>query len=133
MHLLKTWHFWFGCALSLLCLWLAARSVPFIDLGHSLAGARYIWLLPVIALQMSAIVARAWRWVVLLDKEGQLGNSLWAQGVGFLFTNIFPLRLGEPARVLVMSERCKLPVMQVGASAIVERLLDVGTNVLVLI
>lgn len=44
-----------------------------------------------------------------------------------------PLRLGEPARVLGMSERCGRPVMQVTASAIAERLLDAVTNVVVLI
>jgi uncharacterized protein (TIRG00374 family) len=53
--------------------------------------------------------------------------------VGYLFTNILPLRLGEPARVIVMSERCQLPVVQVAASALVERLLDVATIILVLI
>jgi len=50
-----------------------------------------------------------------------------------LFTNLFPFRLGEVARVLVMSERCKMPVVQVAGTAIVERLLDVGTMILALV
>jgi uncharacterized membrane protein YbhN (UPF0104 family) len=41
--------------------------------------------------------------------------------------------MGEPARVIVMADRCRLPFMQVAASAIVERLFDVATVVFVLI
>jgi glycosyltransferase 2 family protein len=124
--------FWLGIGISLLCLWLAARSVSYTELKDALRSARYVWLIPAVALVLLSVVARAWRWVVLLDKREQLADSFWAQGLGYLFTNIFPLRLGEPARVLAMSRRCRLPVMQVAASAIVERLLDAATNVLVL-
>jgi uncharacterized protein (TIRG00374 family) len=41
--------------------------------------------------------------------------------------------MGEPARVVIMSRRCRLPFMQVAASAVVERVLDVATIVLALI
>jgi uncharacterized protein (TIRG00374 family) len=41
--------------------------------------------------------------------------------------------MGEPARVIIMAERCKLPIIQVAASAVVERVLDVVTIVLALI
>ncbi len=133
MHLLKSWQFWFGFVFSLLCLWLALRKVPLAELVNLMAAARPVWLLLAIASLFLSVVARAWRWVVLLGREKQFHDSLWAQGVGFLFTNVFPLRMGEPARVLVMAERCKLPFMQVGASAIAERLLDAATNVCLLI
>ena len=125
--------FWLGIAFSLLCLWLAVRSVSFIELKESLSSARYVWLLPAVVTVLASVATRSWRWVLLLNKRGHLLDSFWAQGLGFLFTNIFPLRLGEPARVLAMSRRCRLPVMQVAASAIVERLFDAATNVLVLI
>jgi glycosyltransferase 2 family protein len=130
---LKTWRFWLGCTVSLLCLWMAFRVVPLVELASLLASANSFLLLAAIALQLLAVVTRAQRWVVLLDKDGKLADSFWAQGVGFLFTNVLPLRLGEPARVVLMSDRCGLAVMHVAASAIVERLLDVATNVLVLV
>src|SRR5262252_7631834 len=41
--------------------------------------------------------------------------------------------MGEPARVLVMAERCRLPIMQVATTAVVERLLDTATIVLALV
>jgi len=97
------------------------------------ARANRLWLLLAIALQLLGVLARAQRWVVLLNNKGRLRDAFWAQGVGYLFTNVFPLRMGEPARVLIMGQRSKLPIMQVAASAIVERVLDVATIVLVLV
>ena len=133
MNVLKTGRFWISCAVSLLCLWLAFRNIPVGEVAHLVAGAQVLLLLAAFAADFLAVVARAWRWVAVLQTGAALTDSFWAQGVGFLFTNVFPLRLGEPARVLVMSERCGLPVMRVTASAIVERLLDAASNVVVLV
>lgn len=124
--------FWIGIIVSAACLWLALRDVPLANFQGALARATYWWLLPACAVQLIAIVARAQRWVILLAVQGRLADSFWAEGIGYLFTNIFPLRLGEPARIAVMSERCNLPFMQVAGSAIVERLLDVATIVVTL-
>jgi uncharacterized protein (TIRG00374 family) len=118
---------WLGILVSLICLWLAFRKVPFSSLGDALAHAAYWWLLPAVVLHLIAVWARAARWEALLDTRGILGNAFWAQGVGFLFTNAFPLRMGEPARVLALSGSAHLPVMRVAASAVVERILDVAT------
>ena len=133
MNLLKSWRFWLGCTISLLCLWFAFRKVPLAEVVQAVASADPLFLLTAVILQALAVVSRAPRWLVLLDKKSGFANSFWAQSVGFLFTNVFPFRLGEPARVLVMSDRCRLPVMQVTASAIVERLLDVAANLIVLV
>src|SRR5262245_2486171 len=130
---LKSWRFWLSCTLSILCLWFAFHKVPLDQLVRAVVSANSFFLLAAVVAQLLAVVTRAWRWLVILDKDTGLVDAVWAQGIGFLFTNVFPLRLGEPARVLVMAERCQLPVMQVAASAVVERLFDVATNVLVLI
>lgn len=133
MSVLRKPRFWVGIAISALCLWLALREVPFVDLGRSLAGARYLWLLPAVAIQLATVVVRARRWVVLLGREDRLADGFWAQSIGYLFTNVLPFRLGEPARVLVMARRCNLPVVQVAASALVERVLDVASILLLLV
>src|SRR5579863_7958296 len=86
---------WLGTIVSLVCLWLAIRPVPFAVLAQVLASAHYVWLLPAIGLQLVAVVARARRWVILLRGEATLGDAFWALGFGYLFTNVFPLRLGE--------------------------------------
>jgi uncharacterized membrane protein YbhN (UPF0104 family) len=90
MNLLKNWRFWLGCTISLLCLWLAFRKVPLGELVHAVAGANLLFLLAAFTLQFLAVVSRAPRWLVLLDKKSGLANSFWAQSVGFLFTNPNP-------------------------------------------
>ena len=133
MTLLRTGRFWLGIGVSGVCLWLAVRHLPLAELRHAVHHAHYVWLVPAGIFQVLAILARAQRWVVLLEQDARLGTSFWAQGVGYLFTNVLPLRMGEPARVLIMAERCRLPVMQVATTAVVERLLDTATIVLALL
>jgi hypothetical protein len=98
-----------------------------------ISGGNYYWLIPAAVAQLIAILMRSQRWAVLLDRKYELEASVWSQGIGYLFTNLFPFRLGEVARVLVMSERCKMPIVQVAGTAIVERLLDVGTMIFALV
>ena len=116
-----------GLAISGLCLALAFGNVPLDDLGEALSRANYWWLGPAAVAQLLSILARARRWqVLLLDRAGFV-ELFWAQAIGFLGTNIFPLRAGEAARVLVASRRAHLPLVQVSASAVLERILDVAT------
>lgn len=133
MRFLRRPQFWVVTAISLACLVLAFRHVPLAELGRSLAHGNYLWLLPAIAFQATATVARSQRWVVLLKARGHLADSFWSQGIGYLFTNILPFRMGEPARVIAMAQRCNLPLFQVASSAVIERLLDAATCVTALV
>jgi len=133
MTFIRSFRFWFGMLFSLFFLWLAVRSIPFQALSGSAASANYLWLIPALAAQMLAVVARSLRWIVLLKQPKQFSSSFWAQGIGYLFTNILPFRMGEPARILVMAEQCELPVMFVTGTAVVERLLDVATMIFALV
>jgi uncharacterized protein (TIRG00374 family) len=133
MKIITNWRFWVGGVISVGCFWLALRHVPLTEVAHLVARGDLLWLTFAIILQTLAVVTRAQRWVMILDKKGRLADSFWALGVGYLFTNVFPLRMGEPARVVLMAQRSNLPVMQVAASAIVERVLDVATIVLLLV
>jgi uncharacterized membrane protein YbhN (UPF0104 family) len=121
-----------GLAVSAGCLLLAFVNAPTAELGEALAHANYWWLLPAAALQVVAVIARARRWQLLLPNRAGLSELFWAQGIGFLATNLLPLRAGEAARVLVASQRARLPVVRVGASAVLERVLDVLTILAVL-
>jgi glycosyltransferase 2 family protein len=129
----KWFNFFFGLTITVVCVWLAFRKVPFTELTNIVSDGNFYWLIPAVIAQLLAILVRSQRWVILLDGKASLETSFWSQGIGYLFTNLFPFRLGEVARVLVMSEKCKLPIVQVAGTAIVERLLDVGTMILALV
>jgi uncharacterized membrane protein YbhN (UPF0104 family) len=121
-----------GVLVSLVCLVLAFRSVPLDDVGDALARANYWWLLPSLFTQVIAALTRARRWQVLLGSRASFRELFWAQGVGFLFTNVFPLRAGEAARIMIANRRTTIPIVQLGLSVVVERVLDLAT-VLVLL
>jgi glycosyltransferase 2 family protein len=123
----------FGLGISGFCLWLALRHVPFSALAQALSQANYGWVFMAIMIQFLAVLTRAERWRVLLECRVSLADAFWGQGIGYLFTNVLPFRLGEPARIAALATRRQLPVAQVAATAVLERLLDVATIVLVLV
>lgn len=133
MTFLKSYRFWIGITVSLLLLWLAIKDIPFQTLANSFSRAAYLWIVPAIIAQLLAVLTRCQRWIVLLKQPQRLVSSIWAQSIGYLFTNVLPFRMGEPARVLVMAEQCDLPVMYVTGTAVVERLFDVATIILALV
>ena len=79
-----------GVAISVICLWLALRSVPFQELTSVLGQANYFWLIPSIFLLFIATLIRAARWQVLLGKRVSLVEAFWAYSVGFIFTTRRP-------------------------------------------
>ncbi len=122
-----------GIGASALCFWLAIRHVPFDQLATTLSGAHYSWLLLALFCQLLAVIARAKLWAALLGHKASTNDTFWSEGIGYLFTNILPLRMGDPARIFVLSRRSKLPIVQVAASACVERVFDLGTITLALV
>jgi len=122
-----------GIGASVLCFWLAIRHVPFDQLAATLSGARYSWLLLALFCQLLVVFARAKLWAALLGHKARTVDTFWSEGIGYLFTNILPLRMGDPARIFALSRRSKLPIVQVAASACMERVFDVGMITLALL
>jgi glycosyltransferase 2 family protein len=122
-----------GLAIGVACLCLAFRDVPLADLGQLLAGAQYLWLIPSAAFTLIGMVVRAYRWALLLDRPKHLADSFWSLWIGALFTSVLPLRIGEPVRVAVMSQRCNMPMVQVAGATVVERLLDLAAILLLFV
>lgn len=116
---------WLGILLSFVFLFLAVRKVPLSDLADSLADAELIWIVGALGLQVLALLPRAMRWLVILEPHGSFREAFASQNIGYLFNNIFPLRVGELARILIMSKTCGIPVVRVGTSVVLERIIDV--------
>ena len=64
--MLKRWQFWLGIAISAVFLYLALRGLHLGEVWNSLKTARYLWLLPGIAVYFIGVWVRAWRWHYLL-------------------------------------------------------------------
>lgn len=115
-----------GLAISAVCLFVAFANVPFGDVARALGTINLGWLGLAASGQVAVLLARARRWQVLLSGRVGYAEIFWAQAVGLLGTNVFPLRAGEAARVLIVSRRADLPLARVGASVVLERTLDVA-------
>jgi uncharacterized membrane protein YbhN (UPF0104 family) len=115
-----------GLAVSAVCLWLAVGQAPVAELAAILGQVNYWWLVPAALGNVVALWARGCRWRVLLADQGTRTEYFWAQSIGCLLTNVFPLRAGEAGRVVIISRRIGLPLVQVGASVVLERAVDLA-------
>jgi len=118
-----------GIALSVLAVAVLLWRVSFRDLGVALSSANALWFLPALAVFVVMFGLRAWRWAVLMG-----GTRFWptwhANLVGYFFNITLPLRLGELARVYVISKNGEVTMTRALAAVLVERLIDLSTVLL---
>lgn len=115
-----------GLVVSAVCLWLAVRNAPVSELMAAPANINYGWVIVAALMTVASLWARGCRWKVLLGERGTNMEYFWAQSIGSLLTNIFPLRAGEAGRVVIVSRRVHIPLVQVGASVVLERAVDLS-------
>lgn len=122
-----------GLAVSALALWVAFRAVPFEALVDSLRAANYWWLAayPPLAIALNVIRGEIWR--RLLSNRAPTAQAFWAYSVGFLVNNVMPFRMGEAARVVALSTKCKIPVVEVATAAGLERLCDLAALAVIVV
>ncbi|UCG77488.1 MAG: flippase-like domain-containing protein [Nitrospirota bacterium] len=119
-------YFWFGIAVSAISLIIAFSLVEWNELKSSLSQADYIWLVPSALVTFLALSARAerWRWLMGGQQYVSFGRSFRAISIGYLITNLFPFRLGELVRPLVIARGGKIRGMHSFSTIAVEHLLD---------
>jgi hypothetical protein len=123
---MKDWKFWLGVLVSALFLWLALRGLGLGDLWGALQGARFLWLLPGIAVYFVGVWVRAWRWHYLLRpvKPVPTRTMFPIVAIGYMGNNIYPARAGEVLRAVVLKRKEGVPVSASLATVIVERVYD---------
>jgi uncharacterized protein (TIRG00374 family) len=124
--MLKRWQFWVGIAISALFLYLALRGLHLGEVWEALQTARYLWLLPGVAIYFVGVWARAWRWHYLLRplKHISTGTMFPIVAIGYMGNNVFVARAGEVLRAVILKDREKVPVSASLATVIVERIFD---------
>lgn len=117
--------------LSAAALWLAARNAHVDDVRSAVGRANFVWLLayPVICIGLNILRGEIWR--RLLERRVTTVQAFWAYSVGFLANNVLPFRVGAAARVVVLSARGDVPMIDVAAAGL-ERLLDMAVLSLML-
>ncbi len=123
---MKRWQFWLGVFISILFLYLALRGLHLQDVWQDLRSARYVWLIPGIAVYFLGVWVRAWRWHYLIHpvKSVPTRTMFPIVAIGYMGNNIYPARAGELLRAAVLKRRSGVPVSASLATVIVERIFD---------
>lgn len=126
---------WIGLAVSLVCLYIAFRDFNPADLTAALVQARYVWLIPAMLVIAVSQVVRAYRWGQLFypDPAPPLGRLFSALSVGYLTSTVFPARLGDVVRAVLIGGREGQRIAQSFSTVIVERALDVLSIIVMLV
>lgn len=120
------WKVWLGIAFSLGAMWWTFRNEDLREIGRAMARADWgllvLSLLPLVA----SLIIRARRWSYFLpEDQSDLRTKYNAINIGFMVTNLLPLRLGEFARALIFARKARRSRVQVFTTIIVERFFDV--------
>ncbi len=130
----KQLRFWIGLGISLIGLWLALRGVNFQKLGETLSGANYWWVLPALIFHFVSVIGRSERWRFLLGGEQvDSASAFWVMNLGYLISNVLPARVGDPARAVIIDQRCHTGFPRALSTVVVERICDVLAVVLGLV
>jgi uncharacterized protein (TIRG00374 family) len=115
-----------GVLISLAVLFFVIRLAGWEDLGtgFSLYGWRYILI--ALGMYLVSLAPRALCWFTLLGGKATFPQTFLAMNEGYLFNNLFPLRLGEFARALLLVRKTGLGMAHTFSTIIIERSIDLS-------
>lgn len=123
---MKRWQTWLGIVISIFFLFFALQGLQLSEAWQAVKNAKYIWLLPGIAVYFLGVYVRAWRWHYLLRplKKIPTRTMFPIVTIGYMGNNIFVARAGEVLRAVILKDRQNVQVSASLATVIVERIFD---------
>ncbi|MDQ2683476.1 MAG: flippase-like domain-containing protein [Chloroflexota bacterium] len=123
---MRSWRFALGLLISAIFLVYAFRGQDYGAIVDSLRGVNYLLLIPALGLYLLGVVARAYRWSILLGpiKPISTRKLLPITAIGFMANNVLPLRTGEVVRSFVLSRNHGIRKTSALATIAVERIFD---------
>jgi uncharacterized protein (TIRG00374 family) len=115
-----------GYAVSILLVYLAFRKVELKELGQQIINANYWWVIVNCVLVMAAMWYRTYRWKFMVDpiKKVSMRKLFASTMIGFMASNVLPLRLGEFVRAWSLGRIENMSRSAVMATVVVERIFD---------
>jgi uncharacterized protein (TIRG00374 family) len=84
------------------------------------------WFAVAIGFYLLGLVMRALSWMTLLQNKASYGRVFLTLNEGYLLNNVFPFRLGELGRAVLLSQATGLSAFFVLSTIIIERAYDVA-------
>jgi len=124
--MLKRWQFWAGLVISAVFIYLSLRGLKLSEVWQIMQSARYLWLIPGVAVYFVGVWVRSWRWHYMLRplKKIPTATMFPIVTIGYMGNNIYPARAGEILRAVILKQREGVPVSASLATVIVERIFD---------
>ncbi len=122
----KKWLFWLGLVVSAVFLYFAFREIDYADLWQTIQSIQFWWLIPGLVVYFLGVGVRTWRWQFLLKplKKISFKTLFPIINIGYMGNNVFPLRMGEVLRAVVLKRREGVSISGSLATIIVERIFD---------
>ena len=113
-------------AISAVFLGFAVRGVDWSRAAAALAGAHYVWVVPMLLTTFWSLYIRAQRWRILLRPVGtpKMRTLVAATNIGFMSNMVLPLRMGEVIRPVMLSRTENEPLGGILATIVLERIFD---------
>lgn len=126
--------FLIGLILSAIALWWAFKEFDWAAFASAITGASVFYIVLSLFALLLAIPIRGFRWRIFLEPMGEVTTMQTTEAtvVGYFGNNIFPFRFGEVIRSYFISRQCNILISKVFGSILVERLIDVGGMLLIL-
>lgn len=120
------WRLVAGIAISLVLLFLAFRQTNPERIWSLLLAADRSMLLIAFALHLLGLILRAARWRLLFWQQPKLPYSdfLDAVNIGYLVNNLFPVRLGDFVRSVLLGQWIEVGAARAFSATVIERVLD---------
>jgi glycosyltransferase 2 family protein len=117
---------WFiPLAISGAAFWFVLRDINFSELGTNLAKISLKTYVFASLAYFASFFFRAFCWYILLRRKVSFKDAFFTMAAGYLLNNLFPFRLGELGRAVLLSDPDRLPAFEVLSSIVVERVFDV--------
>lgn len=114
-----------GTLVSIVAVYFIATQLDLPLFWQAWTSANYWYLVPCMLFLLLGLITRAFRWRVLLDNELPFNRTFSIMNVAYLVNGVLPLRIGEVARVYLVSRTKKpIPMPTTASTIIVERILD---------
>jgi uncharacterized protein (TIRG00374 family) len=129
---MRKWKLAVGILISLVSLILALRGIEWQQVGEALRRADWRYLIPAVVAILAYLLARSVRWRILLGPDVSLTDVFAVINIGYLISNVFPFRLGDPARAVAIGVGREVKISAALSTIVVERVLDMLVVVLLL-
>lgn len=106
-------------------IWLVLRDISFSQFISNLSRIGFqTYLLATLAFFVSYSF-RVYCWYILMRRKVSYKDAFFTMGAGYLLNNLFPFRLGEIGRAVLLAQPDKVSGLEVLSSILVERVFDV--------